>query len=155
MLIQIVIRLVVYIDQYITRTSSSKEGAAVTTISSPQCAKAAGGGNSSFIGDYDSSSGDTSIFRGIDNTVWYLLLFLITKKLFRQKLLIETTKYMFYLFPAILVWVSLCFAGICKNSDVSLVFHRGSPLTQRVNNKRISVHWRPKVKLILLCDYPL
>ena len=69
MLIQIVIRLVVYIDQYITRTSSSKEGAAVTTISSPQCAKAAGGGNSSFIGDYDSSSGDTSIFRGIDNTV--------------------------------------------------------------------------------------
>ena len=69
MLIQIVIRLVVYIDQYITRTSSSKEGAAVTTISSPQCAKAAGGGNSSFVGDYDSSSGDTSIFRGIDNTV--------------------------------------------------------------------------------------
>ena len=69
MLIQIVIRLVVYIDQYITRTSSSKEGAAVTTISSPQCAKAAGGGNSSFAGDYDSDSGDTSIFRGIDNTV--------------------------------------------------------------------------------------
>ena len=69
MLIQIVIRLILYTDQYITRLGSLVEGSGPSSSSNATDTEDATGRNESVIEDDNRRGGEQRIARGIDNTV--------------------------------------------------------------------------------------
>lgn len=69
MLIQIVIRLILYTDQYILRVGSVIEGSVSSASSNATDNDDSTGRNESVIQDDSRSGGEQRIVRGIDNTV--------------------------------------------------------------------------------------
>jgi hypothetical protein len=69
MLIQIVIRLILYTDQYILRQGSVVEGSDPSYSSNATDTDDANGRNASVIEDDNRRGGEHRIVRGIDNTV--------------------------------------------------------------------------------------
>ena len=78
MLIQIVIRLILYTDQYILRKGSTESNESGSYSSSSDATDDGGGTakNISVHDTADTTNGETNIIRGIDNTVRHLFLFL-------------------------------------------------------------------------------
>ena len=69
MFIQIVIRLILYTDQYILRKGNILEGSGSSSSSSDATDNGGGTGTNTTVNDVDRSNGETKTIHGIDNTV--------------------------------------------------------------------------------------